>query len=116
MFPGLRSGTMSRSKVATGAPSMTAATPPTRTKRTRWLRSVARTAAKSVGCRGTAAGGQQVDVILQDGQALRRRESCHPADERQVDAVRTDARRARGRPVVRRRAFLDATDGACPHD
>ena len=60
--------------------------PLTSTKRTRWRRNIASTAANSVGCRGTAQRGHQLDVILQDGQALGRCEARHPADQSQVDA------------------------------
>jgi len=66
---------------------MTAATPPTRTKRTRWRRSVAKISAKSVGRRGTAERVHEVDVILEDGQPLGGGEARHPANKGQIHAL-----------------------------
>ena len=79
--------------VATGAPSMTAATPPTSTKRTRWRCRVATIAAKSVGRRGTAQCGHQSDMIVQDRQALGWGEARHPANERPIHVLSTRLQR-----------------------
>jgi hypothetical protein len=77
---------MSTSKVATGAPSTTAATPPTTTKRTRWRCSEARIRTKSVGVFATAQARDERHMVLENLEPFLRAEAEHPLDERRIDA------------------------------
>jgi len=85
----LRAGTISTSNVETGAPSTTAATPPTRTKRTRWRRRVSRIPTKLYERRGTAQGGNQIDMGLERLKTFVRAELQHPSDESAIDGPLT---------------------------
>src|SRR5262245_48730653 len=87
MFASVRSGTMSRSKVATGAPWMTPHTPPTTMNATFPSTSARNSAATSAPAGCATDGLERPDIRLENLQPLGGRERKHPSNQGQIDAV-----------------------------
>src|SRR5262249_15025682 len=76
------------SKVVTGAPSNTAATPPTTMCSTPAAANARSSSRKFAGDSGIAEHPNRIDLRLQHKKSFERRQGQHPANERDVDAVR----------------------------
>src|ERR1035441_5380360 len=86
-FASSRAGTISRASVPTGAPCSTAASPPTTANSTPPSCRARSAVRKLLSGIQFSDGEDRIHVVLQELEALRRRQREHPADQRQVDAI-----------------------------